>query len=99
MNLLKKYKNSIGMMSKSYIYKENSVKVIAINNIAPSPANLKNRDYKPYLDYALCFNKGNLPELGKLFSDFLHSGEGRAIIENYGLIPLDGNINHHENKE
>lgn len=98
-NLLKKYKNSICMAANSGIHAESSLKALAVDGIPPSAANLKNGNYRAVITYALIFKKGKLPELAENFVDFISSNEGRAIIENYGLAPLTGNINHHENKE
>lgn len=85
-DLLKKYKNSIGMLTGSGIHAESSLKALALDGIAPSAANLKNGSYRATMAYALVSKPGSLPELAQNFVDFVFSNEARAIIEQNGLV-------------
>ena len=88
-DLLKKYKNGIGMAAGSGIHAESSLKALALDGIAPSAANLKNGSYRATMAYALVSKQGSLPELAQNFVDFVFSNEARTIIEKYGLIPAE----------
>ena len=88
-DLLKKYKNAIGMAAGSGIHAESSLKALALDGIAPSAANLKNGSYRATMAYALVSKQGSLPELAQNFLDFVFSKEARARIEKDGLIPAE----------
>lgn len=88
-NLLKKYKNGIGMSAGSGIHGDSSLQALALDGIPPSAANLKNGNYRASLDYALVSKQGSLPGLAQKFMDFVFSNEARAIIEKSGVIPAE----------
>jgi phosphate transport system substrate-binding protein len=88
-NLLQKYKNSIGMAAGSNIHAGSPLKALALDGVAPSAANLKNGNYRATMAYALVSKQGSLPELAQNFLDFIFSNEARSIIEKYGLIPAE----------
>jgi phosphate transport system substrate-binding protein len=88
-DLLKKYKNSIGMSARSGIRGESALKSLAVDGISPSAAGLKNGNYRSTVAYALVSKKGSLPDLGQNFVDFIFSKEARTIIEDFGLIPAE----------
>lgn len=87
--MLKKYRSGIGMLTNSSIYGDSSIKALAIDGIRPSPENIKSGNYKITATYALCFKKGQqLPELACSFIDFVFSNDAQAIIEKHGMIKV-----------
>lgn len=87
--LLKKYQNAIGILAGSGLYAERSLKVLALDGIAPDASNLKNGSYRATMSCALASKQGSLPELAHNFLDFVFSTEARAIIAAHGLIPTE----------
>ena len=70
--MLKKYRNGIGMLTNSSFYGDSSIKALAIDGIRPSPENVKSGNYKITVTFAFCFKKGQLlPELARSFIAFV----------------------------
>jgi phosphate transport system substrate-binding protein len=88
--MLQKYKNSIGFLTNSSICGlGTSIKTLALNNIMPTPENLESGRYTLAEDYALVYKEKRLNELARVFIDFIFSEEGKNIMKKRGVIPAD----------
>jgi phosphate transport system substrate-binding protein len=86
--LLGKYQNAIGWLTNSTI-SESPLKVLAVDNVFPTPANLREGRYKLLVDYALVYKENRLSELARRFIEFIFSDAGKAVLIKYGQIPVD----------
>jgi len=85
-------KASIGYTYRYYIdrlYKSDKIKTIAIENIAPTDANIRSGAYPLSVNYAGVIRGGEENEPGGLFLDWLLSEEGQACVAQAGYIPLE----------
>jgi phosphate transport system substrate-binding protein len=88
-DLLQKYKYSLGMVSSSSINGlEAGLRPLALDNIDPSPENVAAGKYKLQVEYGLIY-KDNLNDLAQNFIAFLFSKNGQAIMRHHGVIPLE----------
>jgi phosphate transport system substrate-binding protein len=80
--------HSIGYTSLGEIISDNPpVKMIAVNRIEPTPANLRSGRYKFFRPFGLVL--GRDPKLATMrFVNFVFSETGAKIIENAGYVPL-----------
>ena len=85
--LLLKYQNAIGWLTNSTVT-GSPIKVLAVDNVFPSPANLREGRYKLMVDYALVYKENRLSELARRFIEFIFSDAGKAVLIKYGLIPV-----------
>ena len=86
--LLGKFQNAIGWLTNSTITKS-PIKVLAVDNVFPTPANLREGRYKLMMDYALIYKEKRLSELARRFIEFIFSDTGKALLIKYGLIPVN----------
>ena len=87
--LLQKYKNSLGMLTRSSIYGiKAGINPLAVDDVTPTTENVAAGKYKFAVEYGLVY-KDHLNESAKTFIDFIFSPDGQAIMTIHGLIPLD----------
>jgi phosphate transport system substrate-binding protein len=79
--------NAIGYVSVSSLDK--SVVAVMVDGIAPSDETVASGTYKIQRPFLMITQKGTEDELTKSFLDFIFSDEGRKIIEEDGIIPVD----------
>ena len=88
--LLQKYKNSIGFLTNSSICGLGaSIKTLTLDNIMPTPENVESGRYTLSEYYALVYKEKRLNELARAFIDFIFSEEGKNIMKKRGVIPAD----------
>ena len=88
-NMLKKYKRSIGWLSRSSLLKEKKfIKPVTIDNVEPNNENILNGNYKLTGDYAFVYKRKRLNKSAGKFLDFVFSEAGRQILKDKGLVPL-----------
>lgn len=86
--MLEKYKNSIGFLTNnSFGGTKTSIKPLALDNIMPTPANLKAGKYKLVFDCGLVYKEKRLNDPARKFLDFIFSEAGNTILVKSGLIP------------
>ncbi|MCX5889069.1 MAG: substrate-binding domain-containing protein [Deltaproteobacteria bacterium] len=86
--LLGKYHNAIGWLTNSTIT-ESPIKALAVDQVFPTPANLREGRYKLLVDYALVYKEKRLSKLARRFIEFIFSDAGKAVLSKYGLIPVN----------
>ncbi len=82
---------SIGYTYKYYIdtlYKNDSIKVIAINGIAPTPENLRSKAYPFTAAYYGVIRADDEGVTGGLFLEWMLSEEGQRCIRQAGYTPV-----------
>jgi phosphate transport system substrate-binding protein len=75
----------LGMISTEHLY----IKVLKLNDIAPSPENLQNGTYPLSRQLSFLYRKDNLPQEADAFLRFVSSDTGRAILQSNGYIPVN----------
>lgn len=86
------YDNAPTALGYSYLYYVNglyrsgSVKVLAVDGIAPTDENLQSGAYPFTVNYYAVYAEGN--ETAAAFADWLVSDEGQACIAQAGYVPL-----------
>jgi phosphate transport system substrate-binding protein len=78
--------HSLGYISAGLV--DHRVKALAIDGIAPTPANIKNRTYKLLRRFLLV---SRTPPVGleKNFVDFILSAKGQSLLEGEGLVGIN----------
>lgn len=79
--------NAIGYLSLSEV--DDSVKLLAINNIEPTIDNIKNGSYSLSRAFTFISFKDSATEVTKAFLDFAMSKEGQDCVENCSGIRVD----------
>lgn len=88
--MLTKYRNAIGWISGSSASAAgNSIKLLAIEGVPPGPENVLKGRYRLVTDFAFVYKRSRLTDLARKFIDFVFSDSGKAILKEYGLIPVD----------
>jgi len=85
-------KSSIGYTYRYYIdrlYKNDKVKTVAIESIAPTDENIQNGTYPLSVNYVGVIRAGDEDEPGGLFLDWILSDEGQACVAQAGYIPMN----------
>jgi phosphate transport system substrate-binding protein len=86
---IQKYTYSIGFITYSSLKGvQTTIYPLALDGIAPTPANVQSRRYNIGEEYALVFRENRLNDLAKSFLNFLFSQNGEAVIKQYGVIPV-----------
>ena len=86
------YNNSVNAIGYSYLYyvdslyKSGSLKVLAVDGVAPTAENLQSSAYPFTVHYYAVYTKGN--ETAERFVNWMISDEGQACIAQAGYIPL-----------
>ena len=87
---LNKYTTAIGWLTNSSMYDVAfTVKAISVDGIKATRENVMAGKYKLISDYAFIYKKNKLTGLAKEFVDFIFSDEGREILSNAGMVPVD----------
>ncbi len=68
------------------LYKSGSVKVLAVDGIAPTPENLRSGAYPFTVNYYAVYARGN--ETAAAFADWLISDEGQACVAQAGYVTV-----------
>jgi len=88
--MLAKYKNSIGWLSRSSILAgPSTIKPLALDNISPTLANISTGKYKLVGDFALVYKQNNLSNLARQFIDFIFSDAAKSVMNRHGVIPAN----------
>ena len=88
-NMLKKYKGSIGWLTRSSLVKEKKfIKPVTIDNVEPNHENIMSGKYKLTGDHAFVYRRKRLNEPARKFLDFVFSETGSQILKDNGLVPL-----------
>jgi phosphate transport system substrate-binding protein len=69
--------NAIGFLSLGFL--DSSVKAVAIDNVEPSVANIKNGSYKIFRPFNMLTN-GDPSPLAKAFIDYIMGADGQAVV-------------------
>ena len=91
------YDNSEGSLGYTYFYEANvlydtdakvdgAIKILKVNDVAPSYDTIKNDEYPVQVNYYLIRNKNNTSESLKLFTDAVLSERGKRVIKEAGYI-------------
>ncbi len=83
--------NSLGYTYKYYIdtlYKDEAIKTLAIEGVAPTNANLRSGAYPFTTNYFGIIRAGEEGGPGGLFLDWMLSEEGQRCIQQAGYIPM-----------
>jgi len=83
-NYLLKYKNTIGYLPLPNII-NTKLKILNINNIAPTKENILNSKYKLVTPFGLVY-KGDLEGIEKRFVQFLKTKVAKNIMQNFGVV-------------
>lgn len=86
-DLLTKTPLAIGYLPAA-MAKGQKLKVVKVNGVAPTAANVVQGIYKIAAPFGLVW-KGELKPAAQRFYQFLKSAEGRKIIIDYGTVPAD----------
>jgi len=84
--------SSIGYTYKYYIdtlYKNENIKVLKIDGIAPEPENLRNKKYPFTTNYYGVIRKEDEQKTGGKFLEWMLSPAGQKCIEQAGYIPMN----------
>ena len=88
--MLAKYKNSIGWLSRSSILAgPSSIKPLAVDNISPTLANISTGKYELVGDFALVYKQNKLSNLARQFIDFIFSDAAKSVMNRHGVIPAN----------
>lgn len=82
---------SLGYTYKYYIdtlYKNDAIKIIAIDGVSPTDENLRSATYPFTTSYYGVHRAGEEQETGGLFLDWMLSEEGQRCIQQAGYIPV-----------
>jgi len=84
-DLIGRLKGGIGTTSLSLIKTEaHNIKPVKLDGIDPSPANIANGKYKLFKDLHMCHNNKNITTELMRFINFVHSKDGREILNKTG---------------
>ncbi|MBQ4557151.1 MAG: substrate-binding domain-containing protein [Clostridia bacterium] len=86
----KNYKNAIGYSFRFYsteMVKNNQIKLLSINGVAPTLENIENGTY-PIASYFYAVTRSDASENTKLLLEWILSAEGQSIIEKVGYTPV-----------
>jgi phosphate transport system substrate-binding protein len=87
--MLQKYNYAIGWLTYSSLKgAQTPLHPLALDGVAPTLENVRSNKYKLLEEYALVFKEKRLNYLAKTFLDFLFSQEGKAVMEQLGVIPV-----------
>jgi len=84
-------KASIGYTYRYYIdrlYKNDKIKTIAVEGVAPTDENIRSGSYPLSVNYVGVIRQGEEDGPGGLFLDWILSAEGQACVAQAGYIPL-----------
>jgi phosphate transport system substrate-binding protein len=83
----------IGYTYKYYVdrlYRDENIKILRINGIAPETANLASGEYPLTVGYyGVVREDDGAGSVGHRFLDWMLTGEGQSCIEQAGYVPLD----------
>jgi phosphate transport system substrate-binding protein len=89
-NALNKYSTVIGWLTNSSMKEvQFSVKVLSVDGIKVSRENILSGKYKLLSDYGFVYKKGTLTGIAEEFVSFVFSVQGRQILADAGLVPVD----------
>ena len=87
---LNKYTTVIGWTTNSSMKDVTfTVKVLSIDGIKVSRENIAAGKYKLISDYGFIYKKGNLTGIAAEFVNFVFSEQGRQILADAGMVPVD----------
>jgi len=88
LKMLEQYGSSLGFLTQASLRAAGRpVHALAIDGIAPTPANVADGRYPLSVPYLLV-SKGLATGEAARFVDFVYSPEGRTVIERLGLLPV-----------
>ncbi|MCL2107198.1 MAG: substrate-binding domain-containing protein [Oscillospiraceae bacterium] len=82
---------SIGYTYRYYIdklYKNNAIKMIGIEGVAPTDENIRSKSYPLSVNYYGIIRAGDEEKPGGRFLDWICSDEGQASVKQAGYIPM-----------
>ncbi|MBO5936771.1 MAG: hypothetical protein J6Q79_04040, partial [Clostridia bacterium] len=82
---------SLGYTYRYYIdtlYKNDNIKTIAVNGIAPTDENIRNSCYPFTTNYYGVIREGDEEEIGGQFLDWILSDEGQKCVAQAGYITM-----------
>ena len=85
--LLSKTTNAVGYLPAA-MAKGLKLKVVKVNGVAPTAANVAQGTYKIASPFGLVW-KGELKPAANRFFQFIRSAEGKKIVIDYGTVPAD----------
>ncbi|MBQ6893485.1 MAG: substrate-binding domain-containing protein [Clostridia bacterium] len=86
----KNYKNAIGYSFRFYsteMVKNNQIKLLSINGVAPTVENIENGTY-PIASYFYAVTRSDASDNTKQLLEWILSEQGQTIIEKVGYVPL-----------
>lgn len=83
--------NTIGSTSLAIILVEHHrVKPLPLNGVLPTPQHVENGKYPLYKTYRMVIRKTSAKaDAVRQFADFVHSAEGRKLLEQFGHVPIE----------
>ncbi len=87
----KNYKNAIGYSFRFYsteMVKNNQIKLLSINGVAPTAENIENGTY-PIASHFYAVTRSDASDNAKQLLEWILSDQGQTIIEKVGYVPLD----------
>jgi phosphate transport system substrate-binding protein len=89
-NALNKYSTVIGWLTNSSMKEvQFTVKVVSVDGIKVSKENILAGKYRLLSDYGFVYKKGTLTGIAEEFVSFVFSVQGRQILADAGLVPVD----------
>lgn len=91
---VKEYKNTAASIGYTYrifaniFYKEDGVKFLSVEGVAPTPENIQSGDYPFKIDFYAIIRKEDRKNTGGKFLNWLLTEEGQACLEQAGYVPL-----------
>jgi ABC-type phosphate transport system substrate-binding protein len=86
--MLQKYKNSLGMLTRSSIYGiKAGIDSLAVDDVTPTTENVAAGKYKFAVEYGLVY-KDHLNGLAQSFIDFIFSEDGKNVMNRHGVATL-----------
>jgi len=80
-------KNAIGYISLGS-YDSSAVRALSVDGIEASVDTIKAGNYAVSRPFVICYQEGNLTELGKDFVSFIMSADGQKILTDNGYIAM-----------
>lgn len=89
-DMLQKYRNSIGFVTLSSLGSASAaVAPVSIDGIVPTKESISTGRYPVLIEYALVYREGALPPEAREFVDFLYSRQGKYVLSEHGLAPVE----------